>query len=90
MQPKDAVRDPLPGESASVEEIAESWDTHDTTDYADAFTTVDATFDIRQQHYEVEVTEDIFQALRQRSARLRAPVEEILDGLLRKELLPAG
>ena len=90
MQPKDAQLDPLPAEDASVEEIAEFWDTHDTTDYEDAFVTVDAEFDIRRRHYEVEVREDVFQALRERSARLRAPVDEILDRLLRKELLPAS
>jgi len=87
MQAKDAHRDPLPAENASVEELAEFWDTHDTTDYEDAFVTVDAKFDIRRRHYEVEVKEAIFKALRERSARLRAPVDEILDGLLRKELL---
>ena len=34
--------------------------------------------------------EDVFQALRQRSARLHISVEEILDGLLRKDLLSAS
>ncbi len=87
MQPTKAVRDPLPGESASIEEIAEFWDTHDTTDYEDAFVPADVEFDIGSHHFEVEVREDIFEALRKRSARLRSPVEVILDGLLRKELL---
>ncbi len=87
MQHNDRERDPLPDESASLQEIAEFWDSHDTTDYDDAFVTVDAEFDIRRRHYEVEVKEDVFQALRQRAARLSVPAEEILDQLLRKDLI---
>ena len=51
--------------------------------------TVDAEFDLRRRHFEVEVKEDVFQALRQRAARLQVPVEEMLDDLLRNDLLPA-
>ena len=89
MQHKDQGRDPLPDESASLQEIADFWDTHDTTDYEDAFVTVDAEFDIRRRHFEVEVKEDVFQALRQRAARMSVPVDEMLDQLLRKDLLPS-
>ena len=48
MRPQVKERDPLPDESAPLEEIAEFWDTHDTADYEDAFATVDAEFDIRR------------------------------------------
>ncbi|MEE8523295.1 MAG: CopG family antitoxin [Thermoanaerobaculia bacterium] len=89
MKPEDRSRDPLPDESASIEEIAEFWDTHDTADYEDAFVTVDAEFDLQRRHFEVEIKEDIFQALRQRAAKLRVPVEKILDDLLRNDLLPS-
>ncbi len=89
MQHNDQGRDPLLDESASLEEVVDFWDSHDTTDYRDAFATVDAEFDIRRRHYEVEVKEDVFQALRQRAARLSVPVDEILDQLLRKDLLPS-
>lgn len=85
----EGTRDPLPDESASLEEIAEFWDTHDTTDYQDVFVTVEAEFDLRQRHYEVEVKEDIFQALRRRAERRHVPVEEVLDSLLRNDLLPS-
>ncbi len=51
MKHKDRALDPLPDESASLQEIADFWDTHDTTDYEDAFVTVDAEFDIRRRHY---------------------------------------
>lgn len=85
----ESTRDPLPDESASLEEIAEFWETHDTTVYEDAFETVEAEFDLRKRHFEVEVREDVFRALRQRAERLRVPVEEVLDGLLRDDLLPS-
>ncbi len=90
MKPEDRGRDPLPDESASLEEIAEFWDTHDTTEYEDAFVTADVEFDIRRRHYEVEVQEDVFEALRRRAAQLSVSVEDTLDDLLRKDLLLAG
>ncbi len=90
MKSKNRDRDPLPDESASLQEVGDFWDAHDTTDYKDAFVTVDAEFDIEHRHYEIEVKEDVFQALRRRAARLSGPVEEILDDLLRKDLLAAG
>ncbi len=89
MQHNDRDRDPLPDESASLQEVAEFWDNHDITDYNDAFVTVDAEFDIRRRHFEIEVREDVFQALRQRASNLSVPVEEFLDQLLRKDLIPS-
>jgi len=85
-----ATRDPLPDESASLEEIAEFWDTHDTTDYPDAFVTVDATFDIRRRHYEVEIREDIYKVASQRSAAMNIPLHQLVDDVLRRSLIPAG
>ena len=38
--PRKKPIDPIPEEFASYEEAAEFWDTHDTTDYPDAFRTV--------------------------------------------------
>lgn len=89
MRPKDEERDPLLDESASLEEVAEFWDTHDTADYEDAFVTVDAEFDLKQRHFEVELKEDVFNALRQRAARLHVTVDDMLDDLLRNDLLPS-
>ncbi len=89
MPHRNQERDPLPDGSASLQEIADFWDTHDTTDYEDAFVTVEADFDIQRRHYEIEVKEDVFQALRRRAAKLSVPVEEMLDQLLRKDLLPS-
>jgi len=51
--------DPIPDEFASYEEAAAFWDTHDTTDYPEAFQTVEVQGELRQRHYEVEIDEDL-------------------------------
>ena len=83
----DKDRDPLPDESASLEEVADFWATHDTTEYADAFVDVNVTFDIKQRHYQVEVQKDTFELLAKRAASLNMPVQKIIDEALRKELV---
>ena|SRR5947209_4940207 len=59
--------DPIPDEFASYEEAGEFWDTHDTTDYPEAFQTVDVQVEFRERHYEVEVDEDVMVWLRERA-----------------------
>ena len=85
MSPGDRDRDPLPDASASVDDVAEFWDTHDTTDYEDAFIDTDVTFDIRRRRYEVEVQEDTFVLLTRRAASLNQPVAKLIEDALRKE-----
>lgn len=80
-------RDPLPSRTASAEEVGAFWDTHDTTDYEDVFVTVDAEFDLRRRRYEVEIREDIYQAARERSEIQHVPVDEVIDEVLRRQLL---
>jgi hypothetical protein len=46
--------DPIPEEFASYEEAAEFWDSHDTTDYPDAFRTVEAVVELRRRRYEAD------------------------------------
>ena len=89
MRHDNKKRDPLPDKSASLEEIADFWATHDTTEYADAFVDVNVTFDIKQRHYQVEVQKDIFELLAKRAASLNMPVQKIIDEALRKELASA-
>jgi hypothetical protein len=55
MSGRKKVIEPLPEEFASYAEAAEFWDTHDTTDYSDAFRTVEMeASELHQRHYEVE------------------------------------
>jgi len=86
MRHDNKKRDPLPDESASLEEIADFWAKHDTTEHADAFVDVNVTFDIKQRHYQVEIQKDTFELLAKRAAFLNMPVQKIIDEALRKEL----
>jgi hypothetical protein len=47
--------DPIPDEFNSYEEAAEFWDTHDTTDYPEAFETVEVETEFRRRRYEVKI-----------------------------------
>jgi hypothetical protein len=56
--------DPIPEEFDSCEEAAEFWDTHDTTDYPNAFRTIEVESEFRSRHYEVELEEEVIRKLR--------------------------
>jgi CopG antitoxin of type II toxin-antitoxin system len=58
--------DPIPDEFSTYEEAAEFWETHDTTDYPDAFRTVEVKSELRRRHYEVEIDSDVMRKLRAR------------------------
>ena len=70
MTNKQKVIDPIPEEFASYEEAAEFWDTHDTTDYPEAFRTVEAVTKFRRRYYEIEIDADIARGTQQSPRRL--------------------
>jgi hypothetical protein len=80
--------DPLPDEFASFEEAAEFWDSHDTTDYPEAFaqepTPIEARF--TKRHFEIEIDEDLFTDLRQRALASDVSVKRLANELLRRQL----
>lgn len=78
--------DPIPDEFSSYEEAAEFWDTHDTTDYPDAFRTVEVKSELRQRHYEVEIDSDVIKKLRARAKRKRVSLGNLASDLLRQQL----
>ena len=67
--------DPLPNEFGSYEEAAEFWDTHSITDYEEFLEPVDVEVDIQRLHFEIEVDEESFQALRETAKREQKPVK---------------
>jgi predicted DNA binding CopG/RHH family protein len=87
---KDKKIDPLPDEFASLEEAAEFWDTHDTTDYPEAFEDVEMEVELKTRHYEVEVEADLFALLREEAKKNGVPVKRLVSELLRKQLPPAA
>jgi hypothetical protein len=79
--------DPIPDEFSTYEEAAEFWDTHDTTDYPDAFRTVEVTqSELRQRHYEVEIDSDVIKKLRAQAKRKRVSLGNLASDLLRQHL----
>jgi len=78
--------DPLPSEFRSEEEAAEFWDTHSITDYEEFLEPVGLEVDLKKRHFEIEVDEDIFLALRDRAKKLRKPAKELVREILKQQL----
>ena len=79
--------DPMPEEFASYEEAAEFWDTHDTTDYPEAFHTIEVVSELRRRHYEIEIDADVIQTLRKQARRKGVPSSQLANELLRQHLI---
>ncbi len=82
--------DPIPEEFASYEEAAEFWDTHDTTDYPDAFRTIEATTKFRRRFYEIEIEADVVKTLQVKARQKRITVSRLATDLLRQQLAVSG
>ena len=83
--------DPIPDEFATYEDAAAFWDTHDTTDYPDAFQTVDVEEAVlRQRRYEVEIDEDVVRMLQEQARKRALPISRLASDLLRQQLLPSS
>ena len=83
--------DPIPDEFATYEDAAAFWDTHDTTDYPDAFQTVEVEeVALRQRRYEVEIDEDVVRMLQEQARKRDLPLSRLASDLLRQQLLPTA
>lgn len=78
--------DLIPEEFASYEEAADFWDTHDTTDYPDAFKTVKVVSELRNRHYEIEIEADVVNALRKQAKQNGVKPSQLVSQLLRQQL----
>jgi hypothetical protein len=90
MKAKKKRVDPIPEEFASYEEAAEFWDTHDTTDYPDNFRTVDVVAEFKGRYHEIEIEDDVAQALQVRAQQKGVSVSRIASDMLRRQLAIAG
>jgi hypothetical protein len=86
MRNTDKQRDPLPKEFKSYEGAAEFWDTHSITDYEKFLEPVDVDVDIQRRHFEIEVDEDTFLALREAARRERKLIKELASEILKHRL----
>ena len=81
--------DPLPDKFASEEEAAEFWDTHSLTDYEEFLEPVNLEVKIERRHFEIEVDEQSFLALRSNAETQHKPVKELASEILKRELATA-
>src|SRR5204863_6495471 len=87
MKDKDKTIDPLPDSFETEEQAGAFWDAHSTMDYQQHLEATDDTIEISERVFEVQVAEDVFKKLQEQAASLRQPVPEIVDEILRKELV---
>ena len=78
--------EPLPPKFASYEDAAAFWDTHDTTQYADALKPVKVIAKLKRRRSKVELDEDVVKALRQRARRKKVPATRLANDLLPRQL----
>ncbi len=82
--------DPIPETFASLEAAGEFWDTHDTMDYPDTFTTIEnVTTELRHRYYEVQIEASVAQSLREKARRQGVSVRDLATEMLRQQLAVA-
>ena len=86
MQNSDKQIDPLPEEFKSYQEAADFWDTHSITDYEELLERVDLDVDIQRRHFEIEVDEESFLALRETARKEQKPVKQLASEILKRRL----
>jgi hypothetical protein len=78
--------DPLPDEFGSYEQAGEFWDTHSVTDYEESLESAELDVDIQRRHFEIEVDEESFLALRETASREQKPVKQLASEILKQRL----
>ena len=86
MKENDRPITPLPDEFASEDQAAEFWDAHSITDYEDALEPADLVVDLKRRHYEIEVDEESFIALRSSAQEQHKPVKQLASEIIRQGL----
>ena len=78
--------DPLPDEFGSDDEAAEFWDSHSITDYEEFLEPIDLKVDLKRRHFEIEVDEESFLALRDTARKQNKPVKQLASEILKHKL----
>lgn len=86
MRNRKKVIDPIPESFATETEAGEFWDTHSLADYAEFLEPVEMTFEISKRHYEVKISQDVFEGLRKEAESTHQSVSSAVDRILRKQL----
>ena len=78
--------DQLPEEFASEEEAAEFWDTHSITNYEAFLEPANIDFKITRRHFEIEVDEESFLALRDSAKKQKKLMKQLASDILKEKL----
>ena len=86
MPDTDKPIDPLPEEFGSEEKAAEFWDTHSIADYEQFLEPIDVQVNVKRRHFEIEVDEESFLALRDNARKQHKPVKQLASEILKRRL----
>jgi predicted phosphatase len=78
--------EPIPEEFETFEQAAEFWDTHDTTQYPEAFRTVKMVGQLRHRRFEIPLAPDVAETLRKRARQRGVSLGHLTNELLRRNL----
>ncbi len=74
------IRDPMPGPSASIDQIIEFWNIHSTADYEDMMEDVSFEIDIQEETFAVALVPELAEMIG-RAAKARGVTTETLVNL---------
>ncbi|MBC8179764.1 hypothetical protein H8E88_01455 [candidate division KSB1 bacterium] len=78
--------DPLPDEFSSEEEAGEFWDRHSITDYEEYLEPVEFKADIKRRHFQIELDEETFIALRSYSKKQQKPAKQLVNEIIKQKI----
>ena len=86
MPENDRHIDPLPDDFGSEEAAAEFWDTHSITDYEEFLEPADLQVNVNRRHFEIEVDEECFMAVRDIARKQHKPVKQLASEIIKQRL----
>lgn len=78
--------DPLPEEFRSEQGAAAFWDKHSIADYEEFLEPVKFEAGLKRRHFEIEVDEESFKALRDTARKQRKPTKQLASEILKRNL----
>jgi hypothetical protein len=78
--------DALPDEFSSEEEAGKFWDTHSITDYEEYLEPVEFKAEIKRRHFQIEVDEESYIALRSYSKKKHKPVKQLVSEIIKEKI----
>jgi len=86
MPDSDRPIDPLPDDFGSEEAAAAFWDSHSIADYEEFLEPVDFQVNVNRRHFEIEVYEECFVAVRETARKQHKPVKQLASEIIKQRL----